>query len=78
MTQASRHSWQGIVDGRVNEADVSTAASDSSAVYCAAERTRAKVPVRYCPSTQPEPASRLIHATRDVSLLRSDSPFGPH
>jgi len=31
-TQASSHNWQGVVDGWVNEAGVSTTAPDKSAV----------------------------------------------
>jgi len=33
-TQASSHSSQGVIDDRVNEAGVSTAAPDRSAVVC--------------------------------------------
>jgi len=33
-TQASSHYLQGVVDGRVNKAGVSTATPDRSAVFC--------------------------------------------
>jgi len=43
--------------------------------YSAVEWTRARVAVRkvVAPAPQPDPASRLRSATRDVSVLRSDS-----
>ena len=43
--------------------------------YSAVECTRARVAVRrvVAPAPQPEPASRLRSATRDVSFLRSES-----
>jgi len=55
---------------------MSTAAPDRSAVlYYAVEWTRAKVAIRsvVAPAHQPEPASRLKSATRDVRFLRSNS-----
>jgi len=47
----------------------------TGAQYSAVECTRAGVAVRNvaAPASQPEPASRLRSATRDVSFLRSDS-----
>jgi len=50
-----------------------TAARNRSAVLCS-RWTRDRVAVRnfVAPSPQPEPASRLRSATRDVSFLRSD------
>jgi len=33
-TQVSSYSWQSVIDDRANEADVSTAAPDRSAVLC--------------------------------------------
>ena len=73
-TQASSHFSQGVVDGGVNKASMSTTAQ-TRAQYSAVEWTRARVAVRnvFAPAPQPEPASRLRSATRDVSFLRSDS-----
>jgi len=47
----------------------------TGAQYSAVEWTKAMVAVRnvVAPAPQPEPASRLRSATRDVSFLRSDS-----
>jgi len=47
----------------------------SAVLYSAVEWTRAKVDVRslVAPAPQPEPASRLKSATRDINFLRSDS-----
>ena len=49
----------------------------TGAQYSAVECTRARVAVRrvVAPTPQPEPASRLKDATRDVSFLRSDSRY---
>jgi len=46
-------------------------------VYSAVECTRARVAIGrvVAPAPQPERASRLKCATRDVSLLRSDSRY---
>jgi len=47
----------------------------TGAQYSAVQRTRARVAIRrvVAPAPQPEPASRLRSATRDVNFLRSDS-----
>ena len=47
----------------------------AGAQYSAVECTKARVAIRrvVTPARQPEPASRLRSATRDVSFLRSDS-----
>jgi len=74
--QASSHSSQGIVYGRVNEAGTSTATPDRSTIqYFAVEWTRAKVVIRsvVAPAPQPEPANHLKSTKRDVNVLRSDS-----
>jgi len=70
--QASSHNSQGVVDGGVNEACMSTAAPDRPS---AVEWTRARVAIHrvVAPAPQPEPASRLKSTTRDVSFWRSDS-----
>ena len=74
-TQASCHNSQGVVDGKVNEAGVNTAAPCRSAIgYSVVESTTTRVAVRnvVAPTPQPESASRLNSATRDVNFLRSD------
>jgi len=73
--QAPIYGLQGGVYARINEACVSTAASDRSAVQCFAdEKTRAKVPFRnvVAPAHQLGPVSRLKSAKRDVNFVRSD------
>jgi len=72
-TQASSHNSQGVVDGGVDEAGMSTAAP--GAQYPAVEYTRARVVVRrvVAPALHLEPGSHLRSATPDVSFLRSDS-----
>jgi len=73
-TQASGDNQQGVVDGRVNEAAVSSVAPDRSPVlFGCVYQDQGGGSRRCCSSTQPEPASRLKSATRDVSFLRSDS-----
>ena len=48
--------------------------NQAGAQYSSVERTRADAAVRSCcPRTQPEPASRLKNATRDINVLQSDS-----
>jgi len=74
-TQASCYNLQGVVDDRVNEADtVTTAVPDRSAVYSAAEWTRAVLAVRsvVASTPRPEPASCLTSASHDVNFLRND------
>ena len=68
-TQTSRHNSQGVVDGGVDEAGMSTAAPNG-AQYSAVECTKARVAIRrvVAPAPQPEPASRLRSATRDVNI----------
>ena len=75
-TQAPSQNWQGVVDDKINEAGLRATAPGRSAVASSAvEWTRARVAIRnvVAPAPQPEPASRLRSATRDVSFLRSDS-----
>jgi len=71
-TQTSSHRSQGVVDGTVNEADMSTAAPDRSAILCWLVGQGLACNV-VPPAPQLEPASRLKSATRNVSFLRSDS-----
>ena len=51
----------------------------TGAQYSAVECTKARAAIRrvVAPAPQPEPASRLMSATRDVSFLRSDSRCRP-
>ena len=71
-TQASSHSSQSVVDGRVSEAGVRTGAPGrGAAAYSAVDWSRANVAVCnfVVPASQPKPESRLGSATRDVNLL---------
>ena len=72
--QASSHDPHGFVHGKVNEAGMSTTVPEG-AQYSAFEWTRARAAIRrvLAPAAQPEPASRVMSATHDVSFLRSDS-----
>jgi len=69
--QASSHNLQDVIDGRINEAGVSTAALDRRAVLCSIEWVAVRNVV--APAPQPEPASLLKSVTHDVNFLRSDS-----
>ena len=74
--QASSHNSQGVVDVGVDKPGMRTAAPDMFAVvYSSVECTRSRVAVRsvVAKAPQPQTASRLRSATRDVSFLRSDS-----
>ena len=74
VAQASSHSSQGVVDGRVNETAVSTAVPDRSAIIlCWMDHGKVTVRTVVAPAPQPEPVSRLKSAMHDVNFLRSDS-----
>jgi len=76
--QASGHNSQGVVDGRVNKASVSTTVPGRSAVLL----LRVECPMSWvairnvvAPAPQSEPASRFRSGKRDISFLRSNSRY---